>query len=351
MESFPDSSSDVQFEDSPPPQRALSLCGAAKRARQTDLEQLVKRRCRCKAEDCLTQFREHGGDIRAARDELRSFEPAMREVHMGLILNLTPPQLQLMHSSSSIGVGDVFLDEDVSDSSASQFGDDSDVEQARAKRGRACETEGAFGDESDTELPQEKRARTYKARAHTGTILRTKTFQGKRVCMWALQKLYGIGDSMAQTLRHGGRSQRPGDRKEPKHPDLGFSMLLKPCHVWPTVLMFFWLLYHSVAEGLPEGVVQMERLADSAHTAGDGHPERARRVLPRFFTQTVGRTFQPTDAVAVSRYSLQRRCVCVFASRHRRRRGTRDGYGRGRAYECCPTVSWVGGTSGEPSHR
>ena len=44
MESFADSSSDVQYEDSPPPQRALSLCGAAKRARETDLEQLVAAR-------------------------------------------------------------------------------------------------------------------------------------------------------------------------------------------------------------------------------------------------------------------------------------------------------------------
>ena len=39
---------------------------------------------------------------------------------------------------------------------------------------------------------------------------------------------------------------------------------------WPTVLMFFWFVYHSVAEGLPEGIVKMECVYDRAQHDADG---------------------------------------------------------------------------------
>jgi hypothetical protein len=105
-------------------------------------------------------------------------------------------------------------------------------------------------------------ARKYKVRQGSGR--KAHVFLGSPVCQWALQKLYGIGDSTIQVLRGGGRTRRPGDRVEPKHKELGFSLLQKNHVLWPSVLGFFWMLYHTTAEGLPEGVVNMESLMDAS---------------------------------------------------------------------------------------
>jgi hypothetical protein len=162
---------------------------------------------------------------------------------MGIILNIRQPELK-----SGTGCENMF-----SDNSGDEQADDSS--SARSVQSEFC-------DDSDEEAPKRRRTRDYKKRAHRGTTKRTLKFQGSLVCQWALQKLYGIGDSLAQTLRHGGSTYRRGDRRQPKHPELGFSMLVSACHRWPSVLMFFWFLYHTTAEGLPEAAVSMERLAD-----------------------------------------------------------------------------------------
>jgi hypothetical protein len=62
----------------------------------------------------------------------------------------------------------------------------------------------------------------------------------------------------------GGRTKRPGDRAalHVKHQHVGLSLLFQSWHKWPSVLMFFWYLYHSVAEGLPEAVIKMESIMD-----------------------------------------------------------------------------------------
>ena len=239
--------------------------------------------------DCFTQFRGREAEVQAARAELQDLEPAMRDFHYGVILNIEPATLK-----SGIGTENVFSDHSVeADSSpcprqsvdSENFDDNSSCDEPAAKK-RHSEN---FDDNSCDEAAAKKRH--YKKRAGTAsTKQRTLRFQGSLVCQFALQRLYGIGNSLAQSLRNGGCSHRTGDKRQPKHEELGcfvcrfssffvficfyqelgFSLLIKSCHRWPSVLVFFWFLYHTAAEGLPEAVVSMERVADEANIDGAG---------------------------------------------------------------------------------
>jgi hypothetical protein len=188
--------------------------------------------------------------VQAARAELQDLDPSMRDFHYGVILNIEPATLK-----SGIGTENVFSDHSV------------EADSPPCPR-QSVDSEN-FDDNSCDEPAPKKRH--YKKRARTAsTKQRTLRFQGSLVCQFALQSLYGIGNSLAQSLRSGGCSHRAGDKRQPKHEELGFSMLIKSCHRWPTVLIFFWFLYHTAAEGLPEAVVSMERVADEANVVGAG---------------------------------------------------------------------------------
>jgi hypothetical protein len=264
----------------------------------------------------LKQFHGKEADIEAARLELNGLEPAMRDVHIGIVLNLKAPDLQSRHSEAE-RFADSSDGEEFGDESEGQ-GDDSDVAGPAAKRARRPRLESGstqFGDDSEEPECKPEHRRAYKTRARTGTIGRTNVFQGKLVCQWALQKLYGIGDALAQTLRHGGRSQRPGDRVQPKHPELGRSMLVKSYHRWPSVLMFFWILYHSVAEGLPEGIVKMERLHDSVELEAGSQKEG----LDTYFAisgdprKPLGKPSRPNPAAGIRPPRIDTKCVLSHA--------------------------------------
>ena len=94
------------------------------------------------------------------------------------------------------------------DEGFSECHDDSDSDGGRAPA-RGSEDEEIFSDSASEEraavpLPAKKNSKRYKPRAQGNSSgIRSSTFSEAPVCKWALQKLYGIGDSTAQKLRQG----------------------------------------------------------------------------------------------------------------------------------------------------
>ena len=76
-------------------------------------------------------------------------------------------------------------------------------------------------------------------------------FLGKLVCKHALRCLYGIGSGTVNKIYKGEKALHYGQgRKHPKHPQLGYALRDSTRTKWPSVVMYFWLLYHNVAEVL-----------------------------------------------------------------------------------------------------
>jgi len=219
-----------------------------------------------KAGDCLTQFSDRPDLVESARRDLAALEPSLRDVHLAILLNT---ESSLAHPTYLRPVLDVTAHTDGTDSE--KFSDGSSA--AAPSGGQSSTIVWRDASDSDAAEPLCKKARSYKSRGTPGHKMPTRDFFGATVCQWALQKLMGIGDSLAQTLRHGGESRRPF--VEPKHPDLNMSLVLKGCTRWPSVVQFFWLLYHSVAEGLPEATIRMESILDSARTGTDEGSEKS----------------------------------------------------------------------------
>jgi len=94
----------------------------------------------------------------------------------------------------------------------------------------------------------------------------------------------------------GVRTKRPGDRAalHPKHPQIGFSLLFQSWYKWPSVLLFFWYLYHSTAEGLPEAVIKMESLADRS-LLRDSDSDRANQICHLAATRFYFRPLSPSS--------------------------------------------------------
>ena len=168
-------------------------------------------------------------------------EPALRDVHIELLFNMKHRELVDVRVGRELGE---FADSDA------EFSDSA----AEVSQDLDCEFDDSDLDgrpKATSSTARKQKVRTYKSRSTSR--IRAHTFLEKPVCQWALQKLYGIGTSVVEALRKGGRTSRPGDRMEPKHATLGFSMLHKSYCVWPSVLTFLWFLYHSVADG-PEHI-------------------------------------------------------------------------------------------------
>lgn len=108
-----------------------------------------------------------------------------------------------------------------------------------------CDDDVMFASDAE-DIDKEKRGgRSYKKR-------RTESmrFAGQIVCQRAFAALLGIGDGTVEKVRKGQKAftnkQRP---PIPKHPVYGFSM--DRGSKWISVVMFFFFVYHSVAEVLP----------------------------------------------------------------------------------------------------
>lgn len=129
-------------------------------------------------------------EIQRVRDNLDALEPAMRDMHICCILGIPVGPLDAVASQTieefSDSSGDV-------PRSAIDFSD-SDAPGAELS---ASHSEGS--------PPPKKAKKSYRARAKGTTKTLTKTFLGRLACQWAIQKLYGFGDGVAQKLRQGSK--------------------------------------------------------------------------------------------------------------------------------------------------
>ena len=81
---------------------------------------------------------------------------------------------------------------------------------------------------------------------------------GKPMCLYSWRRVIGIGSPKIARIRRGERSLAKD--KKPKHPVMGVSIEIKKGVKWPSVLMFLWYVYHSIAEGLPDRLVSLNEL-------------------------------------------------------------------------------------------
>ena len=305
------------------------------RTRKVPVKELVKRTCRCKSA-CFQQFDNDSGieAIERARSQFRALDPGMQDVSLACHfwdrspLEQSDLAQQQLHTDRSA----VFqVSEDEGSGIAPSPTQDASENSARAAevcRGvdetclgvsgvgghhsatTATETfvvsdvdesmEGeTFGDSGSDDLivnpvachqarevrdhPPKRRRWTQATCEKLDSEGRTKTFAGRTVCEHACARLFGVGFSRLQRVREG-RSDGRTD-KHPKHP-LGYSLKINVRHKWYRVLQFFWILYHSVAEGLPNRLEvrasQSEgRLLDSSGEDGepssDDEEDRTRR--------------------------------------------------------------------------
>ena len=77
-------------------------------------------------------------------------------------------------------------------------------------------------------------------------------FLGKPVCLRALSRLLGVGQTTLQKLREGEKVYTQKSKaKVPVHPGFGFAIRGDTAEKWPAIVMFLWYIYHSVAECMP----------------------------------------------------------------------------------------------------
>lgn len=92
-----------------------------------------------------------------------------------------------------------------------------------------------------------------KRRRQTSTCDHKSSFLGLPVCKFALRHLYGVGGETINRVYKGERALHYGiGRTCPRHPELGYSLRHSQRTKWTDVVLYFWQLYHSVAEVLPE---------------------------------------------------------------------------------------------------
>ena len=268
------------FSDSSLEQPCAASAASASRVRRRDskankvdgrrvsIKELVRRPCKCSAGDCFQQYAGKVSDVEECRSELEALELPMRDIHIELLFNLrerVPIDVAIAERRETFkDSADEFSDSSCDATLPIQAsGVDSAFEDSLEDSDQDVEL-AATTQTSITKLTRARLSAARKYKVRQGSGRKAHVFLGSPVCQWALQKLYGIGDSTIQVLRGGGRTRRPGDRVEPKHKELGFSLLQKSHVLWPSVLGFFWMLYHTTAEGLPEGVVNMESLMDAS---------------------------------------------------------------------------------------
>lgn len=189
----------------------------------------------------------------------------------------------------------------------------SDEECGRASDDSSPHEEGVFYSSDDEQPPAPKRARYNPRRTDVATVL------GKRVCRRALSMLMGIGGSTLQRLRDGADVFTNQVRKPlPKHPTLGFTLRGETEKVWEHILMFFYHIYHSVAEVMPthwhmvkeEGAKQIETPFPEDDPESVNREEYMQRLV-----NAIGRTLNTfsmdveSQMIGPGTFSGPRRCL------------------------------------------
>lgn len=252
---------------------------AAKRPRITvNLDEIVQRTCRCKASDCYTQFNCTVGlkAIRAARDEFQQLPSDMQDVYIALHVLGKDPFENGAGQSSDIAEHGVAAESGAAlvacewaelggVLAATEDGSDDAGEVIMASELSASGDDSVMYASSECEPAQppaaKARLRRYPKRRSSATKRRSCVVAEKPVCQHACARLLGIGTSRVERVRKGERSLR--GTAQPKHPTLGFSLLQKHFLVWPSVVLFLWMTYHTCAEGLPDQLLHLHEVRDA----------------------------------------------------------------------------------------
>ena len=225
------------------------------------VENLVQRACRCRNQ-CLQQFNNASGvaAIQNTRRKFQELDAGMRDLHIAWCFWERPPT-DIEHPTFS-GI--------VPDFAASDSGPDNDRDNAAILPASEDSLDKAEFPASDGSVDAEQPQRTKKRKCVSKTHLKqrsphclTRRFAGLPVCEKALARLYGFGTARVERVRHGRLDMRK--TKHPKH-KLGFSMLVKKNTKWHKIVAFFWQVYHSIAEGLPNRCVSTENPTLSSKT-------------------------------------------------------------------------------------
>ena len=240
----------------------------------TSLNNLVQRECKCSAKDCFTQFKAAASieALRAARADYAALPKDMQDVYISLNCLKQDPFERLGHAGAGADVllaseseagsehAVLYASGDASDgvlyaSDCEECAEPKNWQQAAQRTGSEC------AEPKNWQQAAQRTGSKRKYRQRTGSKQRTCAFGGKPVCQQAFARLLGIGGSKIDRVRRGERSM--ANMKQPKHPTLGFSMILKSYAVWPSVVMFLWMTYHTCAEGLPDRLLNLYELRDS----------------------------------------------------------------------------------------
>ena len=245
-----------------------------KKGRHTPIRQLVRRTCQCKASDCYRQFDSEDGmaDIERTRAMYKGLNAEMQDVfislnllHRGISLQLPsrgPVANEDVHMASDEEAGLNCLD--IQLASEGELNAQHDI--CLASDDEYCE--------NTTTAKQDRATRAYKARARTKR--RSCELAGKIVCVRAFARLLAVGTAKVERVRRGERALLCG--KHPKHPVLGVSLKRTSGVMWPSVLMFLWHTYHSVAEGLPDRMLHLSELRSTSGVVARLGKEPASRL-------------------------------------------------------------------------
>lgn len=136
------------------------------------------------------------------------------------------------------------------------------------------------------------------------------------MCRRALAALLSIGGSTFDRLRHGESVFTNSVRKPiQKHPLFGFALRGNVQHVWEEIIIFFYHVYHTTGEVLPDSWHMMQK-GDLETPFPEDQPEAANKAEERDrLINSIGRTLNTsttdieTQLIGPGSFSGPRRCV------------------------------------------
>ena len=239
-------------EDEQKQKRLKANDGASSRC--VSVETIVHRVCRCQRQCCFTQFQSSSGveTIQRARERFQALSNHEKTRFLQDTFGVVPSFHSEIHAgtagselleSGSEGDASLLASGSESDGSLLESGSEGDAHALDSGSGSSGDLLSSLS-QDDNECPPEPRSkRNYKQRTTKKLLI-----GGKPVCERAFEGLLGVGGSTLNKIR----KEEPayeGYPQRPKHPIFGFS-IDRPGK-WVTVVMFFWVLYHSVCETLP----------------------------------------------------------------------------------------------------
>lgn len=269
--------------------------------RRLGLEDLLRRPCRCKL-DCYRQFADLGGlaGLRGVRDSFQKLDENEQDLHISLwILGRGSEQMMARPAgrcSKSEDAGEILPVSEPENAGKRHYAKPELAVVERLGRAPARQdmadavgildrTDGSADEGGGAGLTDAMEFGDGNADVAALRPLRrapvSSQLLGRQVCVRALVSLLGVGHSRVERIRKLHRSLR--HQPQIKHPLMGQSLRVSSRSRWPGILMFFWFLYHVIAENLPEKPVSMSatiraRVAtwDEGHDDSGGSDEEDR---------------------------------------------------------------------------